>query len=205
MFRAPQLYTFLMHCESTPLNREVLECGAGGFPGFTPLLARFAGRGYRVRGIEVSEQRLQHTRDYFDDRETKVDLRVADMRSLPYPDHSIPFVFAYNTIFHLPKAGIEESMNEIKRVLAPGGLCFVNFASVDDQRFGVGEELSPGEFQVRHGDELVLHSYYEPDEADLLFGNFEIIHKERRVLTRRFEEGPSTAGYIDYIASAPPA
>ena len=29
MFRAPQLYTFLMHCESTPLDREVLECGAG--------------------------------------------------------------------------------------------------------------------------------------------------------------------------------
>ncbi len=203
MLRAPQLYTFLQHCESTSLTREVLECGAGGWPGFEPLLARFAERGFVVHGIEISEKRLDHARVYCADHGIDADLRVGDMRELPYPDGSIPFLFSYNAIFHMPKADIARALEEIKRVLAPGGHCFVNFASIDDQRCGEGEELGPGEFQQREGDEVVLHSFYDADEADPLFDGLVIDHKERRVLTRRFQDGLFRQGYIDYIARVP--
>jgi len=203
MYRAPQLYTFLEHCEATPLPKEILECGAGGWPGFVPLFARFADRGFAVHGIEISEERLGYARTYCAEHGIDADLRVGDMCELPYPDGAIPFLFSYNAIFHMPKADIARVLAEIKRVLAPGGHCFVNFASVDDDRYGEGAERGPGEFEQREGDELTFHSFYDVGEADALFDGLVIDHVERRVLTRRFEDGLFTQGYIDYIARVP--
>ena len=203
MFRAPQLYAFLAQCEKTTLKREVLECGAGGRPGSVPLFARFAVRGYAIHGIDISEERLQPSRDYCTEHAIDADLRIADLRDLPFPDASLPFIYSYNTIFHMTKADIARSMAEIKRVLLPGGCCFVNFASVEDHYFGAGERIGDGEFRQREGDEQVIHSYYGLDEADSLFAGLVIEHKERRVLLRRFGEHLLSAGYIDYIARVP--
>jgi len=203
MLRAPQLYKFLEHCEATPLRKEVLECGAGIWSGFVPLFARFAVRGYDVHGIEISETRLARARDYCAKHGIEADLQIGDMCELPFPDTSLPFVFAYNAIFHMTKADIALSMSEINRVLMPGGCCFVNFASVVDQRCGCGDELGKGEFQQKEGEGVVLHSFYESDEADCLFDNLLIEHKERRVKTHRVSDGLFTAGYIDYIAKMP--
>jgi len=203
MLRAPQLYMFLMHCEMTPLPKEILECGVGTRPDTVPLFARFAERGYAVRGIEISDPRLQNTRDYCAKHGIDADLRLADMRELPFGDASIPFLFSYNSIFHMTKADIAASMKEIGRVLMPGGNCFVNFASVDDDHFGTGRELKPGEFEQQEGDSTTIHSYYEPDEAAALFDGLIIDHMERRVVSRRFTDGLFTQGYIDFVARKP--
>ena len=203
MLRAPQLNTFLEYCEAAPVKKEVLECGAGCRSDLVPLFARFAARGYAVRGIEVSKPRLDHARAYCDDHGIDADLRIGDMRNLPYADGSIPFVFAYNTIFHMPKGDIARSMMEIRRVLPSGGYCFVNFASVDDHRYGDGEEVEPGVFRQRAGDDDSTHSFYDVDEADALHEGLVIEHRERRVLTHRFRGRPITLGYIDYIARVP--
>ena len=205
MLRAPQLYMFLMHCEATPLPKEILECGAGVREGYTPLFTRFAQRGYKVRGIELSEARLQHAKDYCEAHGIDADLRAADMRELPFEDASIPFLYSYNAIFHMTKADIAASMKEIQRVLMPNGHCFVNFASVDDEYCGVGRELGPGEFEQTEGGETVIHSYYEANEAAALFDGMIIDHMERRVVTRRFSDGPFTAGFIDFVARQPAA
>ena len=125
------------------------------------------------------------------------------MRELPYPDHSIPFLYSYNSIFHMTKADIAASMKEIRRVLMPGGNCFINFASVDDEHCGIGRELGPGEFEQKEGDETVIHSYYEADEAAELFDGMIIDHMERRVVTRRFPDGLFTQGYVDFVARQP--
>ncbi|MCY6371149.1 methyltransferase domain-containing protein [Clostridium ganghwense] len=66
------------------------------------------------------------------------------MRYLPFEDESISYIYCYNTIFHMKKIDISKAIDEIKRVLKPGGLCFVKFLSVNDFGYGYGEKLGKG-------------------------------------------------------------
>lgn len=86
------------------------------------------------------------------------------------------------------------------RVLKPQSLLFVNFGSVNDFRYGQDVKAGEEEFLHPEDGEMVLHSYYDINEADKYFEGMDIIHKENRILERIFEGERITQGYIDYIA-----
>lgn len=197
VFRQTQLYTFLRYCNESNLEKSVLDCGAGGN---LPPLALFAEQGYKTCGVEIDQRAMDRAKVF--EKEYNMDLRTiqGDMRALPFRDNEFSHVFSYNSIFHMTKAEIKKAMDEMKRVLKPGGLLFVNFASVNDFRYGQDERAGEGEFLHPEDGELVLHSYYDINEADKYFEDMEIIHKENRVLERIFEGERITQGYIDYIA-----
>ncbi len=200
MIRAVELYTFLNYCNNTLLEKDVLECGAGISPSLEPLLVRFFDYGYETHGIEISDERLMNALEYCEENELDLDIRKGDMRQIPFEDESMSFVFAYNTIFHMPKDDIGIAMDEIKRVLRSGGVCFVNFLSVDSQTFGIGEEVGRGEYLEKHNDEDALHSYFEDDEPDPYFIGFEVLHKEKRIRDWLLDGKRNIRAYIDYIA-----
>ncbi|MFP4345603.1 MAG: methyltransferase domain-containing protein [Anaerolineales bacterium] len=194
------LYNFLRTCESSPLEKVVLDCGAGG-P--RPPLALFAQQGYEAHGVELSEERLRQAQDFA--RASALDLHLlhGDLRALPYTDTSISFAYTFNTIFHLPKEEMARGLQEIARVLKPGGLCFANLLSVDDGEYGAGEEVGPGEFlQEEHGGKS-LHSYFEDDEADGYFEGWSLLRREKRVLQLWVEGTRYPGAMIDYIVRKP--
>lgn len=197
LFRQTQLYTFLKYCCESGLPRAVLDCGAGGN---LPPLALFAEHGYKTFGIELDGRALDRAHAF--EKEHSMDLGIihGDMRALPFENEELSHVFSYNSIFHMSKADIRKTIKEMKRVIKPGGLMFVNFTSVNDFRYGQDEKAGEGEFLHPGGGELVLHSYYDEDEADILFEGMEIVHKENRILERIFEGERIRQGYIDYIA-----
>jgi ubiquinone/menaquinone biosynthesis C-methylase UbiE len=200
MIRAIELYTFLNYCNNAPIEKEVLECGAGIGPSMEPLLVRFFDYGFETHGIEISDERLKNALDYCEENELDLDIRKGDMRKIPFQDGSMSFIFSYNTIFHMTKEDIGVAMDEIKRVLKPEGLCFVNFLSVDSQTFGKGKEVGKGEYLEKHNDKEDLHSYFEDDEADPYFDGLEILYKEKRVREWSVEGKRNIRAYIDYIA-----
>jgi ubiquinone/menaquinone biosynthesis C-methylase UbiE len=201
VIRAVQLYTFLEFCNNSSLNKEILECGAGVWDSSVePLLVRFSKYGYQLHGIEISKERAAAASEYCENHGVEAAIREGDMRQLPFDNESMSFVFSYNAIFHMPKADIAVAVGEIERVLKPGGLCFVNFLSVESDTYGTGEEIASGEFLEREGGEDALHAYFEDDEADAYFGGFELLHKEKRVTERLVGTEWRVRGYIDYIA-----
>ncbi|MCK4258007.1 MAG: class I SAM-dependent methyltransferase [Halanaerobiales bacterium] len=197
VFRQTQLYKFLMYCNNSKLEKEVLDCGAGGN---CPPLALFAEHGYKTYGIEIRDLQLEKANTFAKENGFDLSISDGDMRTLPFEDNSISFIFSYNTIFHLSKVDIAKAISEIKRVLRPGGLCFVNFLSTNDFRYGDGEKVGEGEYLHIEGGCPALHTYYEVDEAEFLFDDMEILFKENRVLERIFNDEKIRQGYIDYIA-----
>ena len=200
MIRAPQLYTFLGYCNDSPLEKEILECGAGvADSSVPPLSVLFHRHGYVTHGIEISDKRVAAARGYCAAHGLDLDIRKGDMRQLTFDDGSMSFVFSYETIFHMTKADVGVALREIERVLKPGGLCFVNVLSVESETYGKGEKIGRGEYVRKRGSGQVVLAHYEDDEADQYFGGFEVLHKEKRVREWLAGGERRARAYVDYI------
>jgi SAM-dependent methyltransferase len=196
ILRAAPLYTFLWYCSQSPLPKIILDCGAGGN---RPPLILFHELGFETHGIEISDENLQKVAGFEAEHQVKLNIQKGDMRQIPLPAESISFAYSFNSIFHLKPEDIAQSIAEIHRVLLPGGLCFINFLSVDDGEYGKGTEILPGVFYQNEYGHETLHTYFNDTEGDDYFRNFEIIRKEKRVMDL-WEQGEKyRAAFIDYI------
>ncbi|MGB2987405.1 MAG: class I SAM-dependent methyltransferase [Phycisphaerae bacterium] len=191
------LYTFLSYCNDSPLEKEVLDCGAGGSE---PPLALFFEYGFRTHGIDISEKQVAHARQFCKDHCMELDISQGDVRELPFTDESMSFVYSYASICHMTKNDAGIAMQEITRVLKRGGLCFVSFCSVDGGRCGEEQARGPGEYDYEEDGEKGIHSLYSDTEPDNFFQNYTYLRKEKRWVERFTEQGKHVWTEIGYIA-----
>ncbi|WP_379320474.1 class I SAM-dependent methyltransferase [Paenibacillus puldeungensis] len=197
IFKQIPLYRFLQYCqEESRLPRTILDCGAGGSQ---PPLSLFRTYGYETNGVEFDPKQLELANEYARHKAQLLHIQQGDMRHLDFASESMGFVYSYNSVFHMRKADVQQSVSEMKRILMPGGLMFVNFLTVNDSRCGQGRDLGKHEHEQFDDSVPVIHSYYEPGEPDLLFSDMEILYKEDRVLERIYEGEKIRQGFVDYI------
>jgi 2-polyprenyl-3-methyl-5-hydroxy-6-metoxy-1,4-benzoquinol methylase len=196
VYKQTPLYRFLMMCNETDLARTILDCGAGGD---SPPLGLFAEHGYTTYGIDCDPVQIEIANTYAQEKGYNLNIKQGDMRRLAFADHSFSFVYSYNSIFHMRKIEVVQSIQELKRVLKPGGLLFANFLTVNDFRCGDGVDLGEHQYEQFDDDLPVIHSYYSSDEPDVLFRDMEVLYKEDRVLERIYAGERIRQGFVDYI------
>jgi SAM-dependent methyltransferase len=190
---ATPLYEFLKYCEETELPKDILDCGAGGEH---PPLALFHRFGYTAAGIDLDPEVVKKAAAFCERTGTELGISEGDMREIPFPSESFSFVYSYNAISFMTKPDIAIAMSEIERVLRPAGLCYVNFDSVDDP----DRREFTDSFFVREVLRSHRFSHFEDDEADVYFGGFTILRKEKRLIEKLYEGEKIKQAYIDYIA-----
>ena len=85
---------------------------------------------------------------------------------------------------------------EIERLLVRGGLCFVNFRSVDDPDDPALPVTTPARLLLG----CDRFSKHADDEADAYFANFQILRKEKRIEDEVHGSGRLVQACVDYIA-----
>lgn len=196
IFKQIPLYRFIMFCNETTMDKTVLDCGAGGD---CPPLSLFSEYGYLTHGIEFNINQLEEANKYANKKSQYLNIKQGDMRQLKLENESFNFVYSYNSVFHMTKADVSKSINEMKRVLKPKGLLFVNFLTTKDFRCGTGVEVGENQYEQMDDDIPVIHSYFEECEPDMYFENMKILYKEIRVLERIYEGEKIKQGFVDYI------
>lgn len=191
------IYTFLSYCNASTLKKEILDCGAGGS---RPPLAVFFKHRYKTYGVDLSEKQVDLAAQFSRNHNMDLDIVLGDMRDLPFKDSAMSFVYSYGSICHMTKKDVTLAMGEIERVLKSKGLCYMNFLSIEDDKFGHGQELGPGESLCKDEESSGLHSFYKEGEPDAYFRNFRILQTERRRTKRYKEMRESIWGELDYIA-----
>ena len=105
----------------------VLDIGFGGGYSLPRLVQRASGG--KVHGVDFSEPMVLQAEHRFAEliRQGRLELRVGDVRALPYMDGSMHKVLTVNTIYFWPDP--IENLREIRRVMKAGGRLIVAFRS----------------------------------------------------------------------------
>jgi len=197
---AVQVYGFLstiaaLHSDgSGALNTmpRILDCGAGG-P--LPPLVLFSQHGFDAWGIDASQDQVDLAVQFCEEHNISLHIQPGDMRQIPFEDESFDYVYEHYAMCHLNKRDTARAVEEMRRVLKPGGLCFLGVISRTTWPQSLfGEEREPGEFWGEEDDDgLVLHSLFTDAEADALVHGWTVVShsKQVRYLTTMAEETSS--------------
>jgi ubiquinone/menaquinone biosynthesis C-methylase UbiE len=100
---------------------KLLNVGCAHGPDFLPFKDNF-----ELWGVDFSTQMVKLARKYATKFKFEVKLSVADAASLPYPDNTFDWAIAVATYHHIQgDKQRQESLQELRRVLKPGGEAFV--------------------------------------------------------------------------------
>lgn len=132
------------------LGESVLDIGCG--TGTLAVVAKGRVGTGAVVGIDASPEMIARARRKAAKARVDVAFDVAHAQALPFPDAQFDVVLSTVMLHHLPRAGREDAVREVRRVLKPGG----RFLAVDFAK-------SSGKGLLAH-----LHKHGRVDPRDLI-------------------------------------
>lgn len=102
-------------------GKRVLEIG----PGLGTDHAQFARAGAEMYALDLTVRHLELTRRHFELEGLVTRPVRGDAETLPFADDSFDVVYSFGVLHHTP--GTQEAVEEVRRVLRPGGLAIVGF------------------------------------------------------------------------------
>ena len=100
---------------------KLLNIGCAHGPDFLPFK-----QGFDLYGVDISPEMLQYARKYSEKFNFSVNLSVADAGHLPYPNQTFDWAISVATYHHIRyKEEREAALDELRRVLKPGGEAFI--------------------------------------------------------------------------------
>jgi SAM-dependent methyltransferase len=156
-----------------------LGCGVGRHSLF------LAEAGLDVVAMDSSATGLEVLRETAAARNLTLELRQADIDSLPFCDSTFDFVLSWDVIYHGNLGDVGRRIAEIWRVLRPGGLFQGTMLPLRSRNYGIGRLVAPGTFVV-DGDEHHWQPDFYCDQPTLvaLFSGFEIFRLSQHVKRR---------------------
>ena len=100
---------------------NLLNIGCAHGPDFLPFKQSFD-----LYGMDFSTEMLKFARKYSQKFNFAVNLSLADVRHLPFPDETFDWAISVATYHHIKgKEDRQAALNELRRVLKPGGEAFI--------------------------------------------------------------------------------
>jgi tRNA (uracil-5-)-methyltransferase TRM9 len=100
---------------------RLLNLGCGHGPDFLPFTP-----GFDLYGVDFSAEMLKFARKYSQKFNIDVSLALADVARLPFADRVFDWAISVATYHHLKGEGKKrEALEELRRVLKPGGEAFI--------------------------------------------------------------------------------
>jgi SAM-dependent methyltransferase len=162
-------FSYVARQLALPTGARVLDLGSP--KDLAAMLAH--GRGYAVVATDILDSAVRLSARYCaalgiaGDGAGLVRSEVVDGRRLPYADDSFEAAFSVSVVEHIPDGGDRDAMQELARVVRPGGLIVVTtpYAPIYRETFvdrpvyeraqhSVGEPV----FYERHYDDAALHA-----------------------------------------------
>lgn len=154
--------------------KDFLDIGCG-FGRHALYMAR---NNFNVSGFDLSEFSVQTVAEKAEKENLKITLQVSDMLEMPYEDNSFDCALAMNVISHTDTIGFKKILNEIKRILKPGGEVYFTLGSKDSYWYNKDLPVVDENTKIRVEDgpeNGIPHFYVNDDDCLKLFNDFIIV------------------------------
>lgn len=146
-------------------HQTILELGCGD-ASLTRLIAT-TGKGRVITATEVDK--IQHQKNSMIDDLPNVSFKLAGSENIPIADQLIDTVFMFKSFHHVPQALMDQALQEVKRVLKPGGMAYIS------------EPVFAGDFnqllRLFHDEEAVRKWAFEAIEKAVVAKEFILEHE----------------------------
>jgi SAM-dependent methyltransferase len=145
-----------------------IGCGAGNNLWFA------AREGFRVAGIDGSESAISFAQKRFESEKLSGDLRVGNFLKLPYENNVFDIGIDRGSLVCVGFAAQQLAIEEMRRVLRPGGIFFYNGYSDEHTSAQSGERLEDGRIaNIRSGTLVGVGSlgFNTKSQIDMLFAD----------------------------------
>lgn len=129
----------------------------------------FYDEGIDVTGIEISKTAIERARKYF---KSDVKIHYGSVTDMPFDKTQYESIYCYSLIHLLNKADRLKLINDCYIQLEDKGLMIFVALSINDKRFGLGEELERNTFHSPQG--LNLY-FYDEGSIKEEFGHYKIL------------------------------
>lgn len=132
---------------------------------------------FNVTSVDLSDYGINYLNEWSKKENLTIKAIVSNMLSLPFPDNSFDCIMAYNVIYHTDTNGFIATLNEVKRILRPGGELFITLISKNTYSFKNADKkrlLDPNTL-LRDEDETeknVPHFYVNIEDIKKLFADW---------------------------------
>lgn len=153
---------------------SVLDMGCG--LGRHSLL--FAKNGFQVTAMDISDEALAFLEREKERQNLDVQCVKADMECMPFPDNAFDCIFAMHAAGHTDTAGMQRIMNEIRRVLKPGGAILITLCSKETWTYaesGLPKQDANTVVKNDGPEKDVPHFFVGREDIEKLFSGFELI------------------------------
>lgn len=145
-----------------------LGCGTGRHSLF------LAQNGFEVFASDVSPMgikiALQNAKNA---KLENINFLTHDMREIPFKENFFHAVICTLAIDHGTIADVQQTINEVYRVLKNEGAFIVDFMSIEDETYGKGIKIEENTFKSSmEGEENIIHHYASEEELKRLFAKF---------------------------------
>lgn len=170
---APESFYLLHRWKSQGKNKFLdLGCGLGRHT------ILFAANGFDVSAFDISPDAINHTANWAQKLGLNIDIKMGDMLNIPFQDESMDCILCMNVISHTDTRGTYKIADELKRVLKPGGECYLTLGS--KETWGYKQDWPVVDENTKLRDEqgpeyMVPHFYADYDLIFKIFRDFNII------------------------------
>ena len=95
----------------------------------------FTQKGFKVTAVDLSAEAIEYNKKLQKEQGVDYLCKRADMMNLPFANDAFDRVFSYHVISHQDTAGVQHVLQEIARVLKPGGKVFLTLCAKEHYAF----------------------------------------------------------------------
>jgi len=172
-------------------NTKVLDlgCGAGRHSYF------MARENIDVYGIDISSEGVAYTDKILKQDNLKGEFKVGTLDNIPYGNEFFDGIISCGVLYYCIFSEIEKSAEEIYRVLKKGAKALITIRTINDYRYGQGEEIEKNTFLINEKNEekcafnengMKMH-FFTREEVLKLFDKFSEIKID--TIEETFENG----------------
>lgn len=138
----------------------------------------FGKNGFTVTAVDLSKDAVESTTSLCKEAGINISCRVADMMNFPFEADAFDRVFSYHVISHQDTAGVQAVIDEITRVLKPGGKVFLTLCSKQHYAFSYPGFKHLDENTVLKNEEAevdVPHFFADKDLIIKMFHDYDLL------------------------------